>query len=447
MRYQSLFFSLLLISLGSLSSQLLFAEQNDPPEGFVALFNGKDLSGWRGQPHFDPAQLAKMPADQRTKWQVQQDADLAKHWRVENGELVNDGHGVFCTTAKDYGDFELRLDYKTVAKADSGIYLRGTPQVQIWDTTKAGGKWNRGANFGSGGLWNNEKYERFPLVHADKPFGEWNSMRITMIGEKVTVYLNDRLVVDQVPLENFWDRSKPVYETGPIQLQTHGGEIRFRNVFLREITDPEKEQAALETNKKAAAADTAPLSADEEGFVPLFTGKDTPGWTRGVHFNDETFGGRGWYTARKFGDFVLRFEFKLVANANSGIGIRSEVNTDAAYHGMEIQVLDDSGSNFRSIKPWQHHGSIYGICAAEPGHLKPLGEWNSQEIYAQGNRIRATLNDKVIVDCDIKEATQGGKRTLSGKRHPGLFNADGYLAILGHGGRVEFRNMRIKELK
>ncbi|HVK08359.1 MAG TPA: DUF1080 domain-containing protein, partial [Gemmataceae bacterium] len=123
-----------------------------PPKGFTPLFNGKDLSGWHGMPHYSPYDLAKLkdPNPQITKWT----ADAHKHWKAEGDELVNDGNGAYLTTDKDYGDFELLIDYKTVAKADSGIYLRGTPQVQIWDYTKEGGKWGIGADKGSGGLWN-----------------------------------------------------------------------------------------------------------------------------------------------------------------------------------------------------------------------------------------------------------------------------------------------------
>jgi len=121
----------------------------DPPEGFTPLFNGKNLDGWEGRPQFSP--YKEISADQQKKW----DEDLAKNWRVEGDELVNDGKGVYATTKKDYKDFILLVEYKTVPKADSGIYLRGNPQVQIWDTTEAGGKWKLGADKGSGGLWNN----------------------------------------------------------------------------------------------------------------------------------------------------------------------------------------------------------------------------------------------------------------------------------------------------
>ena len=160
-------------------------------------------------PHFDPRKLAAMSDEERAKKIAEWTEDAKKHWTVEDGELVNDGHGAYLTTDKEYGDIELLIDYKTVAKADSGIYLRGTPQVQIWDSTKEGGKWDLGADKGSGGLWNNSPGApgKDPLVLADKPFGEWNHLRIIQVGARTTVYLNDKLVVDHAIMENFWDRS------------------------------------------------------------------------------------------------------------------------------------------------------------------------------------------------------------------------------------------------
>src|SRR5437868_10551935 len=182
------------------------ADTPKPPPGFVALFNGKDLAGWHGMPHFDPYKLAAMPEEDRKAQIEKWTQDAKKHWSVENGELVNDGDGAYLTTDKDYGDIEFLLEYKTVPKADSGIYLRATPQIQIWDYTKEGGKWNIGADKGSGGLWNNSPGApgKDPLVLADKPFGQWNSFRIIQVGARTTIWLNSKLVVDNALLENFW---------------------------------------------------------------------------------------------------------------------------------------------------------------------------------------------------------------------------------------------------
>jgi hypothetical protein len=223
------------------ASHALEAAEPMPPAGFRAIFNGQDLSGWYG---LNPHKVAKLKGEELAEQLKQQRADFAKHWKVEDGELVNPGTGPYATSEEEFGDIELLVEYKTVPKADSGIYLRGTPQVQIWDITPAGGKTGppRFAEKGSGGLFNNSKNSagKLPLVVADKPFGEWNAFRIRQIGAKTWVWLNDKLVVDGVELSNYWDRGKPLPAKGPIMLQTHGGEIRWRNLFVRELTEAEK---------------------------------------------------------------------------------------------------------------------------------------------------------------------------------------------------------------
>ncbi len=221
------------------------------PEGFTALFNGKDLKGWWGIGTENPAKWMALSPEKLAEKKAKSLLDVAKHWSIDGDELVNDGGGLYLSTEKNYGDFELRLDYKTVAKADSGIYLRGVPQVQIWDTTKEGGKWKIGADKGSGGLWNNPKRSagKDPLVLADKPFGEWNSFIIVMAGDIVTIHLNGKLVVDHAKLHNYFNKKGPLPEVGPIQLQTHGGEIRWRNVFVREIGAEESKKIQAKAKK------------------------------------------------------------------------------------------------------------------------------------------------------------------------------------------------------
>ena len=215
---------------------IAFTAEPVPPEGFRAIFNGEDLSGWYG---LNPHTAAKLEGEKKEANLAQQRAEFADHWHIENGELVNIGTGPYATTEEEFGDIEFLIEYKTVAKADSGIYLRGTPQIQIWDTTVEGGKTGepRFAEKGSGGLFNNAKGApgQLPLVNADKPFGEWNSFRIRQIGDKTWVWLNDTLVVDGNVMENYGDREQPLPAKGPIMLQTHGGEIRWRNLFVREI--------------------------------------------------------------------------------------------------------------------------------------------------------------------------------------------------------------------
>jgi hypothetical protein len=232
-------------------------EEPKPPAGFRAIFNGKDLSGWYG---LNPHSAANLKGEKKEANLKKQRADFAKHWRVENGELINDGTGPYATTEAEFGDIELCVEYKTVPKADSGIYLRGTPQVQIWDWNQEFNPKNpnRKPHLGSGGLFNNTSGSpgRDPLVFADKPFGEWNQFRIRQIGAHTWVWLNDKLVVDGAVMENFWDRAKPLPARGPIMLQTHGGEIRWRNLFVREFGALE----AKEILKKVEAEATAALS-------------------------------------------------------------------------------------------------------------------------------------------------------------------------------------------
>jgi hypothetical protein len=193
------------------------------------------------------------------------------------------------------------------------------------------------------------------------------------------------------------------------------------------------------------------VSAQEAGWETLFNGRDLTGWTgdvdgygveNGVLFSRRESGGN-LYFDREFSDFVLRFSFRLEEGGNNGVGIRAEKGKDAAYYGMEIQILDDYAARWANLEPWQYHGSIYGVVAARRGALRPTGEWNEQEIRAEGSRIRVTLNGTVIVDADLREA--GLPSTVDGRPHPGLFNPSGYIGFLGHGHRVEFRDIRILE--
>lgn len=221
----------------------LRAADNVPPDGFRALFNGKDLTGWNGwNPH------------DKKKSREDQNKDFGNHWRIENGELVNAGTGPYATTNEDFGDVELHIDFKTVPHADSGVYLRGTPQVQIWDNTQVFDpkKPDRKPHLGSGGLFNNTPNTpgRDPLVNADKPFGEWNHFRIRQIGARTWVWLNDKLVVDGTTMENYWDRTQPLPAKGPIMLQTHGGEIRWKNLFVHEISADEAKKILAEADAK-----------------------------------------------------------------------------------------------------------------------------------------------------------------------------------------------------
>ena len=195
-------------------------------EGFVPLFNRRDLSGWKGLVG-DPVKRAKMMPEELEKAQALADESMHVHWKVDEGILVFDGRGESLCTDKDYEDFELFVDWKIEEGGDSGIYLRGSPQVQIWGLDQS--------LDGSGGLYNNQKGPSKPLVRADNPVGEWNTFHIKMIGERVTVYLNGVLVVDDVVMENYWERDKPIYPSGQIELQAHNTSLNFRNIFIHNI--------------------------------------------------------------------------------------------------------------------------------------------------------------------------------------------------------------------
>ena len=414
------------------------ARAAQPPPGFKALFNGQDLAGWRGGDTLDHRKYLTLPDDKRAEQDTKWTADMKAHWSVEGDELVNDGKGKYATTEKDYGDFELLLEYKTVAKADSGIYLRGCPQVQIWDYTEQA-KFNIGADKGSGGLWNNSAGApgKDPLVLADKPFGEWNKFRILMVGARVTIWLNDKLVVEHALLENYYDRKAPVPAKGPIELQTHGGEIRWRNVFLREI-------GADEANRILA-------SKGDAGYESAFNGKDFSGWDGPVENYEVKDGavvclpkkGGTIFTKEEYADFQARLEFKLPPGGNNGLAIRYPGNGDTAYAGLcELQILDDNAAQYAKLDPRQYCGSAYGMVAAHRGYVRPPGEWNFEEVTVKGTKLKVELNGSVILDTDLADV----KEFMANSPHPGKERTSGHFGFAGHNDPVAFRNLRLKKL-
>lgn len=399
--------------------------------GFVPLFDGRGLGGWKGLVA-DPPGRAKMTPAELAKAQAEADERMRAHWKVADGVLVFDGKGESLCAIGNFADFELLVDWKIEKGGDSGLYLRGSPQVQIWDAE---------ANpAGSGGLYNNQKGRSQPLEKADRPIGEWNTFRIIMIGDKVSVYLNDRLVVDNTVLENYWERDKPIYPSGQVELQAHGNPLYFRNIFIREIPRDTDVPGIAE-------AETA------EGFAPLFNGRDLEGWTgdTGGYAAEEgkivihpERGSGNLYTVKEYADFVLRFEFKLTPAANNGLGVRTPLEGDAAYAAMELQILEDGSPVYWGLKPYQYHGSIYGVVPARRGALKPVGEWNAEEVTVRGSRVTVVVNGTTVVDADIDAASAGG--TVDGNAHPGLTRKFGHIGFLGHGTIVEFRKIRVKEI-
>ena len=405
--------------------------------GFVSLFNGKDLTGWKGLVA-NPIARSKMSDTALQAAQVKADIKMREDWVVKDGLLNFTGnlHGENLATIKKYGDIEMFVDWRIQEKGDAGIYLRGTPQVQIWDTSRR----EVGAQVGSGGLYNNQKNVSKPLLVADNKVGEWNNFHIIMKGDKVTVYLNGILVTDNIPLENYWDHALPLFDKEQIELQAHGTFVSYRNIYVREI--PANEPATL-NNAEA-----------KDGFSLLFDGTNVDQWTgntAGYILQDgalmvspENGSGGNLYTKESFSDFIYRFDFQLTPGANNGIGVHAPLEGDAAYVGIEVQVLDSEHPMYASLQPYQYHGSVYGVIPAKRGFLKPTGEWNSEEITVKGTKIKVVLNGTTIVDGDYALASKNG--TMDHKEHPGLLNTTGHLGFLGHGDVVRFKNMRVKRI-
>ncbi len=462
----------------ALLSATALADNNVPPEGFTPLFNGNDLSGWYGWGTKDPTELWKMTPEERADYKKKSvegglpegkagPEHVNAHWKVEKGELVNDGKGLYLTTDKDYGDFELLVDYKALPDGDSGLYLRGIPQIQIWDSTK-GDPRGLGQDKGSGGLWNNSKGSegKDPSKHMDKPLGEWNTFRIKMIGERVTVIFNGETVVNNAVLENFFANKKagylaygkdgksgekkdegkvpngfmrdPAFPRGPIQLQTHGSEIRWRNVFIREI-------GADEANKELAAQGGA------EDFKELINGKDLSNWQGAVDSYEVVDGsivckqGKGGdlLTKEEYENVIIRVEYKLPVAGNNGIALRTPLGGKSAADGLEIQVIDNDGYNAKAktpLKDFQVNGSLYHCVGAKTGYERPVGEWNFEEIEVSGQKIKVTLNGTKILDVDID------KFDRSQIEHPpkGLDRRSGFIGFAGHSDPVAYRSFKVK---
>jgi HEAT repeat protein len=404
-------------------------------EGFVSMFNGKDLTGWKGLVA-DPLKRAKMDAKTLAAEQKKADEEMRNGWSAKDGLLVFGGKGNNLCTEKQYSDFEMYVDWKITKDGDAGIYLRGTPQVQIWDIARV----DVGAQVGSGGLYNNQTNESKPSKLADNPVGEWNNFRIIMKGDRVTVYLNGEMVVDNIILENFWDRKLPIFIKEQIELQAHGTYVAYRDLYIREI--PTIQPFVLSEQEK------------KEGYQVLFDGTNMHQWTGNTKdyiIEDGAIaiyplGGNGGnlYTKDEYSDFTFRFEFQLTPGANNGLGVRAPLNGDAAYEGMEIQILDNEADIYKNLNVYQYHGSVYGILPAKRGFLKPVGEWNYEEVTMKGSKVKVTLNGTVILDGDLAEARKNG--ALDGKKHPGVLRDKGHFGFLGHGSVVKFKNIRVKDL-
>ncbi|MFZ4733428.1 MAG: family 16 glycoside hydrolase [Pirellulales bacterium] len=417
------------------------------PSGFTPLFNGVDLAGWRGRPHFDPAAEAALSPEERAAKQTEWNADMAAHWKVEGGEIVSDGHGVFLTTMRDYGDFELHLEWLLPQPcADSGIYLRGNPQVQIWDPD-CERDFKHGADKGSGGLWNNpaDSAGRFPLVRADAPTGQWNTMRIRMQGERVSVTLNGRLVVDDQTLANFFAKGQPLPASGPIQIQTHGAPMRVRNVCLRELTGLE-----------GSGPGWRELTADD--FENVNGTEGTWTWNGGLaHCTGRPVG--VIRTKRQVKNLELSVEWRHLTSAgNSGVFLWAPPAVlenlppgRLPPGGIEVQVLDHGytaqfeESSGKKADWFTTDGDVFPVGSSDmtpfppvaPGgkrsfpsarHSRGTPEWNHYYVRAINGEVRLWVNGHEV---------SGGRDCKP---------AEGYLCLESEGAPVDFRRLRIREL-
>ena len=412
--------------------------QNSPPAGFEPLFNGSDLNGWFAMPTEDPRKFSALSKEEQAAKIDKLEKATTKTWRVEAGQIINDGTGPYLTTKRSFRDFELLIDFKLESEGDSGVYLKGTPQVQVWDTTHEP-YFKHGSEKGSGGLWNNsaDSPAKNPLVHADNPVGQWNTFRIIQLGARTSIWLNDKQIVDHQIMENYWARKLPLIAEGPIQLQTHGGKMYWRNVFIREISGDEANRMLAEKNN--------------DKFESAFNGKDFAGWAGPVdqyEVNDGVLrckpkSGGTIFTEKEYSDFQVRFEFKLPPGGNNGLAIRYPGKGDTAYVGMcELQVLDSTAEKYAKLDPRQYHGSAYGMAAAARGYLRPQGEWNFQEVTVVGSTIKVELNGNLILDTDLSKVNS----YLAEKPHPGKDRTKGHFGFAGHSDPVEFRNVYIKDL-
>jgi hypothetical protein len=425
------------LTVGLCYSAAVRAEDNVPPPGFTALFNGKDLTNWQGL--VELPQRARLTKEQLAARQKEANEKILPHWTVRDGVLHYDGKGNSLQTIKDYGDFELWVDWKILADGDSGIYLRGSPQVQIWDPAKH--------PEGSGGLFNNQKNPSKPSKCADKPVGEWNRFRIVMRGPKVSVWLNGELVVDNVTMENYWDRkgdpSKPIPAVGPIELQHHGNSLEFKNIYVRQL-----------------ASVAAGNGGDEgDGFVRLFNGKDLTGWRTfldprakdadpkkiwtiqdGIIRCEGSVNGY-LITEKDYENYVLRVQWrwgdKVARGRNSGVFVHVVGEDKIWPKAVEAQLMSGHAGDFwlvdnmkltvdesrRDPKVSRH------FLRCKDDVEKPLGEWNQYEITCKGDTVTLVINGQLVnegTECEIRK---------------------GKILLQSEGAEIHFRNIELKPIE
>ena len=368
------------------------------------------------------------------KAQLEADAAMAQKWVLTDGILTAQANAPAIQFPKQYENFEMILDWKTPGEA--GIAVRAIPQIRL------------GGVSGTGMLADDKG-----VADADNRPGNWNTLYVKVVDDRITVFENDVKIVENAVMTNPDMPGEPVGICGCIELIAGTAPVEFRNVYVNELP----------------STPVFELSAEEaaEGFEVLFDGRSLHKWTgnttnyvplNGTIDVTAQYGGSGnLYTKKEYSDFVLRFEFRFIREGvNNGIGIRTPMGVDAAFEGMEIQILDHDAPIYKDIKNYQQHGSVYGIIPAKRVKFPPLGDWNVEEIRAVGDRITVTVNGEVILDGNIREACQGhcvgdpGEKgnhyMIDHRNHPGLFNKSGHLGLLGHGAGIQFRNLRVLDL-
>lgn len=367
------------------------AVESAPPVGFVSLFNGTDLTGWYAIKTESAAVFNAMSKEDQEAAITAARKTTGEHWRVENGEIANDGQGPYLTSEQTFGDYEIMAQFKT-------------------------------------------------MTEGDREFGQWNQLKIKCVGSVVSGHFNGMPMVDQsVKGNRYWVKQSelPGINRAPIQIQTNGDKMRLRNIFVREI--PAEEANELLRSK------------NNEGFEAIVKGDTFDGWSgplENYEINDGVIKckpekGGTIFTKKVYSDFVVRLDFRLPPAGNNGLAIRYPGEGDTAYVGMcELQVLDSEHEKYRSLDARQYHGSAYGIKAAQRGFLRETGQWNFQEVTVKGSTIKVELNGNVILDCDLNDVTEYHRD----KPHPGKTNTSGHFGLAGHNDPVEYRNLEIKVL-
>ena len=402
-----------------------------PEAGFEPLsLEPENRKAVVGNPETQKAMKPKALA----KAQLEADAAMAQKWSLTDGILTAQANAPAIQFPKQYENFEMILDWKTPGEA--GIAVRSIPQIRL------------GGVSGTGMLADDKG-----VADADNRPGNWNTLYVKVVDDRITVFENDVKIVENAVMTNPNMPGEPVGICGCIELIAGAAPVAFRNVYVNELP----------------STPVFELSAEEaaEGFEVLFDGRSLHKWTgnttnyvplNGTIDVTAQYGGSGnLYTKKEYSDFVLRFEFRFIREGvNNGIGIRTPMGVDAAFEGMEIQILDHDAPIYKDIKNYQQHGSVYGVIAAKRVKFPPLGDWNVEEIRAVGDRITVTVNGEVILDGNIREACQGhcvgapGEKgnhyMIDHRNHPGLFNKSGHLGLLGHGAGIQFRNLRVLDL-